>query len=190
MPNPNPKISVKTQFKKGNQLWRLAPQTERMFKNGDELWAACVEYFEWCAANPLLETKAFSSEGTILTEELPKMRAMTLRGLSVFCGFSHTKWNGWAKERDDLKPTIQRVEDVIYTQKFEGASAGLLNHAIIIRELGLAEKSEITGKDGGPIQTEDVTRDADDFARRMAGLAARAVSDGDGEADPGSEGST
>ncbi len=176
MPNPNPKISVKTQFKKGNQLWQLAPQTERMFKNGDELWAACVEYFEWCAANPLLETKAFSSEGTILTEELPKMRAMTLRGMSVFCGFSHTKWNGWAKERDDLKPTIQRVEDVIYTQKFEGASAGLLNHAIIIRELGLAEKSEITGRDGGPIKLSaiDPTKMSD---AALAELLAARVTD-------------
>lgn len=177
-------------IKKGQQLWRLAPRNKRMFENGDELWDAAVKYFEWCVDNPLLETKAFSSEGTILTEELPKMRAMTLRGLAVFCGFGVRQWGDWSRDRLDLKETIERIEDVIYTQKFEGASAGLLNHAIIIRELGLAEKSEITGKDGGPIQTEDVTRDADDFARRMAGLAARAVSDGTGEADPGSEGNT
>lgn len=42
---------------------------------------------------------------------------------------------------------------------------------------------EMTGKDSGPIQHEDVTRDADAFARRLLGLAARAAGKGNGEAD-------
>lgn len=54
--------------------------------------------------------------------------------------------------------------------------------------LGQRDKQEISGPDGGPIQTEDVTRDAADFTRRMAGLAARAVGAGDGEPDAGNEG--
>lgn len=54
--------------------------------------------------------------------------------------------------------------------------------------LGQRDKQEISGPDGGPIQTEDVTRDAADFTRRMAGLAARAVGAGDSEPDAGNEG--
>ena len=43
---------------------------------------------------------------------------------------------------------------------------------------------EHSGPGGGPIQTEDVTRDAEAFARRMAQLAARADDGGAGEAQP------
>lgn len=53
------------------------------------------------------------------------------------------------------------------------------------------DRVELTGKDGGPIQVEQVQADAESFARRMAGLAARASArDGDGEADAGGEGTT
>lgn len=47
---------------------------------------------------------------------------------------------------------------------------------------------ELSGPNGGPIQAEDVTRDADAFASRMARLAAAAASSGDGASDAGSEG--
>ena len=50
------------------------------------------------------------------------------------------------------------------------------------------DRHEHTGKDGGPIQTEDVTSDASNFARRMASLAARSDADGADEADGESEG--
>lgn len=51
------------------------------------------------------------------------------------------------------------------------------------------QSHEHSGPDGGPIQTEDVTkRDAEDFAGRMARLAAAATGSGDGEADAGGEG--
>lgn len=47
---------------------------------------------------------------------------------------------------------------------------------------------EMSGKDGGPIQTEDVTRDAESFTRRISSLAAAHAGAGDGETDAGSEG--
>lgn len=51
------------------------------------------------------------------------------------------------------------------------------------------EKSELelSGKNGGAIQFEDVTRDADAFARSMARLAAGSNGGGTGETDAGSE---
>lgn len=41
--------------------------------------------------------------------------------------------------------------------------------------------SEVSGPNGGAIQTEDVTLDAESFTRRMAQLAARATGAGNGE---------
>lgn len=50
---------------------------------------------------------------------------------------------------------------------------------------------EHTGRDGGPIQTEEVMRDAESFASRIARLsAAKRDAGGDGEPDAGSEGSS
>ena len=48
---------------------------------------------------------------------------------------------------------------------------------------------EMSGKDGGPIQHEEVARDADAFAGRMAGLAARSAGEGDGQTDDSAESS-
>lgn len=47
---------------------------------------------------------------------------------------------------------------------------------------------EHTGKDGGPIQHEDVARDADQFTSRISGLAASAAAIGNGETVTGGEG--
>ncbi len=45
---------------------------------------------------------------------------------------------------------ITRIKETIFTQKFEGASADLLNANIIARDLGLADKKDITS-DGDKI---------------------------------------
>lgn len=48
-------------------------------------------------------------------------------------------------------------------------------------------QTEITGKDDGPVEV--VTHEANEFARRIASIAAaRSAGSGDGEAEPGGEG--
>lgn len=47
---------------------------------------------------------------------------------------------------------------------------------------------EMTGKDGGPIKTEEVARDAESFARRISGLAAANAGEGNGVPDGSAEG--
>ena len=70
------------------------------------------------------------------------------------------------------------------------SSAAIKATEVKIKMLGLDApmRHELTGKGGGPIQTQDVSDDADAFARRMARLAASADESGDGEPDAGSEG--
>jgi hypothetical protein len=109
--------------------------------------------------------------------------------MCLHIGVSHRRWNEWRTDRPDLRDVMEWAEDVIWQQKFSGAAAGLLNAAIVARELGLADKSELTGRDGGPIQTEDVTADADAFTRRLAGLAASTgAGTATGGTDHGTEG--
>ena len=42
----------------------------------------------------------------------------------------------------------KKVEQIIYNQKFAGATAGLMNPNIIARDLGLSDKTDHTSSDG------------------------------------------
>lgn len=145
-------------MKKGNRFWRdhakplKALQT---FKTPEELYRRCVAYFEWVEDNPLYEAKLVSYKGHAKLFRVPKARVMSLKAMCSFIGISDETWRNWVriKLREDLMPVIEWAEGVIYQQKFEGAAAELFNTGLIIRDLGLADKQEITGRDGAPIET-------------------------------------
>jgi hypothetical protein len=159
---------------KGNSFWKARSSHGRkpIFESPEDLWAAASEYFEWVEANPLYEDKVTSFQGVNTHEPIAKMRAMTIMGLCIFLDISRRTWDEY-RERQDFLPITTCVEDIIRTQKFEGASADLLNPNIIARDLGLADKSEHTGKDGGPIEVADMTDM--EKARRLAFALARAA---------------
>jgi len=142
----------------GNRFWEARSSHGRkpIFETPEDLWSACVEYFDWVEDNPLKEGKVFNYQGNIVTASVPKMRAMTLSGLFIFLDISRKTWDLYRK-REDYIPVVTQVEDVIYQQKFAGAAADLLNANIIARDLGLKEQSEsqnnvnltISDKDAG-----------------------------------------
>lgn len=137
----------------GNQFWKARSSHGRkpIFEDAEKLWEACCEYFEWVEANPLWEDKLVTFQGAATHEPVAKMRAMTLDGLCIFLDINRTTWDEYRK-REDFTPVSSRVDQIIRTQKFQGAAADLLNPNIIARDLGLAERSELTGKDGGPVE--------------------------------------
>ncbi|MDM9629532.1 DNA-packaging protein [Rhizobium sp. S152] len=146
---------------KGNQFWKARSTHGRkpIFANPDDLWDACVEYFEWVEANPLWEAKPFAYQGIVTIENVAKMRAMTLDGLTLFLDIDPETWSNYRKRKDFIG-VVSRVERVIRDQKFSGAAADLLNPNIIARDLGLADKSELTGKGGDPVQVVISSQDA------------------------------
>lgn len=124
---------------------------DRIFKSPEKLWESACEYFKWVDENPL--TKAIIHQGAVTgTENL--MRAMTVKGLCIFLGVNSKYFNDFnasldlTKEIDrDFSEVSIRIREIIDSQKFEGASAGLLNASIIGRDLGLTEKQETTNVD-------------------------------------------
>jgi hypothetical protein len=148
-----------SQFGLGNQFWKQRSRhgAKPVFPEGPEgadmLRQACEDYFQWCDDNPLYEEKAFSFEGMVTTHDSPKLRAYTLNGLTLFIDVSDQTWINWRNSRADLLEVITWAEKVIKDQKFVAAAAGLLNANIISRDLGLADKTELTGPGGGPVQT-------------------------------------
>jgi len=132
----------------GNQFWlqRSSHGRKPKFETADVLWDACCEYFQWVEDNPLYEDGLVTFQGMAKHEPLAKMRAMTVTGLCIFLDISRQAWDEY-RGREGFGDVTSRADEIIRTQKFEGASAGLLNPNIIARDLGLADKQEqaVTG---------------------------------------------
>ena len=136
------------QFTTGNRFWEARSSHGRnpKFETADMLEDAIRQYFEWNEANPLYEAKLVSFQGASTIEAIPKLRAMTIAGMCMFIGITPVTWFEWKQSRSDFSNVITWAEETIYRQKFEGASADLLNPNIIARDLGLADK-KVHGND-------------------------------------------
>ena len=128
---------------KGNTYWKLAKGfavgNEKKYQP-EELWQKAIDYFEWIDKNPLKEEKVF---GTGARMKVNKMRAMTITSFCLFAEVDRMTFDKYCKDEAYIYITT-RIRDVIFSQKFEGAAADLLNPSIIARELGLADKSSVT----------------------------------------------
>lgn len=153
-------------FQKGNEWYKARTDwpPAKLFEKPENLWAAACEYFQWNEENPLYETRVMSTatnpDGYNMVG-VPKMRAMTIKGLCIFLGVASATWYVYAR-RPEYKDVCKAIQDIIYQQKFAGASAGLLNQNIIARELGLKDKKELSGPDDGPVPM--VRMDAEQYA--------------------------
>ena len=131
---------------KGNKFWmnRTKHGISKIFSDPAVLWSECVNYFEWCDDNPLMSSESIKFQGEATLTEVPKMRAMTLTGLCFYLKISLETWRTYRKD-NDLLGVICEAEQIIYDQKFAGAAADMLNANIIARDLGLADKKELSG---------------------------------------------
>jgi hypothetical protein len=134
-----------------NQFWKLRAVNAgpaKLFATPEILWEAACEYFQYCIENPL-QSVEYVGKGRRVT--VPKMRAFTWSGLELYLDIYSFRYYKTDKKYKKFAHVIDKIEKVMYTQKFEGAAAGFLNPAIIARDLGLSDKHEHTGKDGQPL---------------------------------------
>jgi len=138
-----------------NQFWKARSKHGRnkIFATPEILWEAACEYFQWVDDNPLL--KGIVYQGAVSTDSESIMRPMTIGGLCLFLGV-HTEYlagfesdlNLDTQEGKDYSQIVKDIKQIIYEQKFAGATAGLMNPNIIARDLGLADKKDLTSSDG------------------------------------------
>jgi len=129
---------------KANQFWKLREKSgrDKIFETPEQLWEQSVEYFEWCDENPLIEIDYKGKDNEMV--DYPRMRAYTWEGLELYLGISSLRHYKTNPNYKDFLQVITRIEKIIYTQKFEGAAAGMLNPNIIARDLGISDKQEQT----------------------------------------------
>lgn len=123
------------------RLTRKAP----LYLTPEQFLREAADYFEWVDKHPLLEEKVFQYQGDIVRADQAKMRPYTKQGLCTHLGMPASRLASYKARGEGWAEAVEMVEQVIYTQKFDGAAAGLLNASIISRDLGLAERTEVSG---------------------------------------------
>jgi hypothetical protein len=137
---------------KGNKFWlnRSKHGRDKIFSSPQILWEEACKYFEYCVENPLMVTEAKvvsngAGEGSSVEMiEIPKARAFTWAGLEFFLGVGQLRHYKTNPDYKDFLQVIIEIENVMYSQKFEGAASGIFNANIIARDLGLSDKQDIT----------------------------------------------
>jgi len=150
-PTPHAAIaSPASGFQPGHQLWKLRATNggPRKYETPEELIEACCQYFQWVEDNPFRHAIQCSYEGLFTHDFEEKPRPMTKKALYVHLGISHTTWASYSEEGHVLAEVCDWVDNVIYTQKFEGAATGFFNANIISRDLQLNDTSKLVTDDG------------------------------------------
>tara|TARA_R110002020_G_scaffold440651_1_gene651310 strand:+ start:1059 stop:1541 length:483 start_codon:yes stop_codon:yes gene_type:complete len=128
---------------KGNQFWKVRSTSGRKptFQDAETLYNCCLEYFQYVDDDPLVSYKAvLGKDGPEQLEQLHK-RPYTLNGLCIFLGISDDTWRTY-RGREEFLGVTKEIDQIIYDQKFTGATAGLFNANIIARDLGLKEHTQ------------------------------------------------
>lgn len=145
---------------KGNQFWKLRSKhgRDKLFATPELLWEAACEYFQWCDDNPLKEEKLFHFQGTVVKNKASKLRAYTITALCLYLDCNKDYFTDFkdgldlnTEEGKDFSRVITRIYETVYSQKFEGAAADLLNANIIARDLGLSDKRDLNVKTEQPL---------------------------------------
>ena len=142
----------------GNQFWKQRTKhgRDKIFSSPEALWEAAIEYFEYTDSRKwnVVDYKGKDIERV----EIPTDTPYTLHGLCIFLDVNTAYFRQFKDDSKDFSTVITRIEEIIYTQKFEGAAVGAYNANIISRDLGLADKRETEIK-GGITWTETKTYD-------------------------------
>lgn len=164
-------------FTKGNKMWQLRSKIGRdmLFSSPELMEDAAAEYFQWCDDNPWKRPDYKVVKNKLEFVELSISRPYTWQGLTRYLNcdvsyFSNFKRDRSGKLNSAFSQVIAAIESVIYQQKFEGAAVGAFNANIISRDLGLADKRDITNntivvnqpdddENGSSTEQDDITDD-------------------------------
>lgn len=136
-----------------NEFWKLRTKhgRDRLFSDPELLWQEACEYFDHTNKRKWIKQDWVGKDGMYVERELET--PYTKSGLCVFLDVS--EWRILAdlkKVSEDFSHVISRIEQIIYTQKIEGAAVGAFNANIVARELGLKDSTDHT-TDGKPLST-------------------------------------
>ncbi len=153
----------------GNQWWQLRAKhgRDKLFEKPDHLWEAAVEYFEHTDKRKWIKKDWVGKDAEPVERETETPYTLTGLCLYLDCDISYFRKFKENAKNNDFFPIIHRIEQILYTQKFEGAAVGVFNANIIARDLGLKDQSEATQTVIIPELTPEMRQKfKDDFERK------------------------
>jgi len=129
---------------KGNEWWRKRSTRGRnkIFESPNDLWESCCEYFESVDERKwnLVDFRGKDANRVEVPHETP----YTKTGLCLFLDIDMDTWTNYSKKEgyEEFFGVTRAVNNIMFTQKFEGAAVGAFQANIIARDLGLAEQMQ------------------------------------------------
>lgn len=125
------------------------------------LWDLAVAYFQGEAEDTMIKKDFIrSGEQAGKVIEMTTIRPFSWVSLDLFLLYHNVRSSIFdiRINRNDRYPefreVIERIEHVIYEQKYDGAAIGAYNPQLVIRDLGLADKVDASVKTEQPLFTD------------------------------------
>lgn len=116
----------------------------------EKFWEYFNSYCEYVKENPKYENKVNLKTGDIVT--VPREVPLTWVGFEnwlsaqgVIKALNRYIYN-YGGGFEDFQEAVKRMKSIIYEDKYNGATAGVFQHQIIARDLGLVDKKEVNAK--------------------------------------------
>ena len=129
--------------------WRKNPHRRKKISSPEKLWLLACDYFSYVDKNPWVKKipiKSGNLAGTVMTHSA--IRPYTWDGFNDFVSakgiisdLDDYVYNP-SGTYDDYQPVIKKIQNIIRDRKYTGAVVGSFNAGIIIRDLGLVDKTE------------------------------------------------
>lgn len=137
----------KGRFTEGNQWWRKRAKhgRDRIIQDHEALLESAYEYFQQTDNRKWTKKDWVGKDAFEVQRE--NETPYTKSGLCVFLGIDGWRTIESLKEvSSDFFQVVTHIENIIFTQKIEGASVGAFNASIVSRELNLQENIDLTTK--------------------------------------------
>lgn len=167
----------------GNRQWERRSGVGRpmLFSSPTLLWEEACHYFADCDQNPIEVEDWVGKDAVSVTRRKPLPYSLT--GFCIWVNASTNWLREFKKAREadkdeDFLEVIHRIEQIIFSQQYNGAAGGVYQQNIVARALGLVEKSDAQVKMDveAKVKTEgqiDYSKLSDGTLREIAELVNR-----------------
>lgn len=115
----------------------------KTFMSPQQFLDMVISYFSWAESNAVRAIETASFQGVVTENLIHKPRVFTIRGLCLYCGISAAMLT---KMRGDVNfaPIVDLIDNVVYEQKYQLAVNGIINSAMVGKELGIDKPATVT----------------------------------------------
>lgn len=138
------------------------------FKSANHLAIEAAKYFEheerakWHKIQPMVVSDGQGMGSSVEKVKVPLLTPFTMKKLCLFLGVNEEYFRDFKRgvrgQQKEFAGVIAKIEDIVYSQQYDGAATGIFNGNIISRALGLIDKTqnENTNFNSIPLSKEEL----------------------------------